>query len=160
VFLQSNYDWLLNYYRTAATASPGDRTTALLAITFSQNPVIVSKILNAALDATLVKPQDTASVISASSIKNERATWEFVKAHWPALAERYKTQPRTLGSIMLQVTGRFSTAADEQDVRQFLSARALDPDTVAEIARTIQSKASWLQRHGDATRAWFESTNK
>jgi aminopeptidase N len=158
--LQSNYDWLLNYYRTAATASPGDRTAALLAITFSQNPAIVSKILNAALDSNVVKPQDTAAVLSASALKNERATWEFVKAHWAVLQERYKANPRSLSNIMKQVTAGFSTAADEQDIRQFLLARAFDPDTVAEIEATIQSRASWLQRHGEATSAWFQSVNK
>jgi len=155
--LQANYEWLLNYYRTAVTASPGDRTAALLAITFSKNPVIVSNILEAVIDPNTVKPQDMGSVIGAASIKNERAVWEFVKANWQALAERYKTQPRSLASLMTQVTGRFSEKSDEADVRQFLSARAVDPDTVSEIVRTIQSKGSWLARHGEPTRAWFQS---
>ncbi len=155
--LQRSFDWLLNYYRTSVASGPGDRQAALIALGMSSNPRFVDRALRAAIDPNQVKPQDMGTLVGATSIHNWRAVWPFVKANWNAFETRYQGMPRSLGGLMSAVTRQFVSQTDEQDIRQFLSARAIDPDTVTTIVKTIQSNRNWLSRNEAATRAWFEA---
>merc|ERR1711991_340018 len=155
VKLMANFDWLLRFYQSTGGSS-SDRVSALMAIPRSSDKAVLERALSIALDESLVRQQETTSLLVRVAISDPHLGWAFIKTHYAELEERYKHHLFTFVSLIENVAGLFKTVADRRDVEQFLKGHNFDAARLQGILEEIDASTRWESLYGAAVGAWID----
>ena len=142
------WDSLWTLYRNPATDA-GTARRALTAIASASDATLLSRALGVALNASLVRSQDTVSVIStvAAQPAGRSLAWAWVKANWAALMARYGGGGFALSNLVSSTASPFNSEASAADIVAWYAVNPV-PGAVVPLAialENVRTRAAWLQ---------------
>ncbi|GLD74215.1 aminopeptidase N-like isoform X1 [Lates japonicus] len=111
----------------------------------------------------MIRKQDATSVITsvASNRVGQSLAWDFVRKQWEYMFTQYGVGSFSFASMISEVTARFSTEAELQQLEEFVeenSAVGFGSATLAVKQAVERTKANikWLQKNKQEILDWFE----
>ncbi|MBY0359156.1 MAG: M1 family metallopeptidase [Candidatus Obscuribacterales bacterium] len=133
------YEELFQLFQKAKT--PQEYELYLQALAHFQEPALVSRTLGYLADPTVVRTQDSPSVLGGllGNPGAAQSAWSFIKEHWDKLADLY---PESNWAVMCESV-KLLPGDWEEDVRSFLSERDLKSakQSVGQSLEQLQVKA-------------------
>ncbi|KAF9986146.1 hypothetical protein BGZ75_002192 [Mortierella antarctica] len=157
---EEEFRHVLKYFHAAPKQD--QQVIALLALGFVQQPELIAEVQALAISES-VRPQDIFYVLAglAANPASRRPTWEWVKANWNTLAERYKSSMSMLGACVKYPLSQSSDVVLIKDVKEFFAdkdtkdfQRALD-----QALEGLDVNSAWVQREQEGLSEWL-SLNK
>ncbi|KAF9910537.1 hypothetical protein EC991_006355 [Linnemannia zychae] len=151
---------VLKYFHAAPKQD--QQVIALLALGYVQQPELIAEVQALAISEH-VRPQDIFYVLAglSSNFASRRLTWEWVKANWNTLAERYKGSMSMLGSCVKFPLSQSSDAALIKEVKEFFAdkdtkdfQRALD-----QAIEGLDVNSAWVAREQEGLSEWLTANN-
>ncbi|XP_059611048.1 uncharacterized protein LOC132257980 [Phlebotomus argentipes] len=156
-------DWNAIYQRFVKEIDPQERAKLMEALAATQSPQLLTNYLNIAQDKNgPIKKQDYVTVMQyiANNKVGESIVWEYVKNNWETITtEISDINDRTLGRMIPNITKRFNTAAQLQELEQFF---AKHPEAGAgaaarlEALETIKYNIKWREHNKAAIDTWLK----
>ncbi|KAI7832592.1 peptidase family M1-domain-containing protein [Gamsiella multidivaricata] len=151
---------VLKYFRSAPKQD--QQVVALLALGHVQKPELIAKVQALAISEE-VRSQDIMYVLNGLSVnpKARLSTWEFVKAKWPLLEERYKSSMGLLGACVKAPLSQVSDSSLVKDVTEFF----VDKDTKSfqraldQAIESLNVNSAWVAREHEGLTAWLTAKN-
>ncbi|KAG0210662.1 hypothetical protein BGX28_009089 [Mortierella sp. GBA30] len=153
---EEEFRHVLKYFHGAPKQD--QQVIALLALGFVQQPELIAEVQALAISEA-VRPQDIFYVLAglAANPASRRPTWEWVKANWNTLAERYKSSMSMLGACVKYPLSQSSDGTLVKDVREFFAdkdtkdfQRALD-----QAIEGLDVNSAWVQREQEGLSEWL-----
>ena len=153
---QPVYDALWSAYHQAEMHE--ERVRILRALTQVRRPDLLSDLLAKAMEPEVVRAQDTVIVLIQASVNRQGRdlVWEFVKENWPELDRRYGKGGFAVMRLV-EVTGRFTTAARAEEVEAFFAANPAPSAarTLQQSLERIRLNERWLARNAAPIAEWL-----
>ncbi|KAJ8915223.1 hypothetical protein NQ315_015446 [Exocentrus adspersus] len=128
---EQTWDALLEVYKTETDAS--EKLKLINGLANVQNTTLLSRLIELCKNESIVRGQDYFSVmgyISGNTVGTP-LVWDWVRANWEYLVERFTLNDRYLGSFIPTVTSSFATQQRLTEMQEFF---ALYPDAGAGTA--------------------------
>ncbi|KAK9764313.1 hypothetical protein K7432_008285 [Basidiobolus ranarum] len=157
---QQEYEAIQKLYEETTTAD--QKLFALAALGATRQPELIQRALDYSISEH-VRPQDIIYVLStlSSNPKGREPLWKFVTSHWDSLSERYEGSIATLGNIIKNATGEFTSEEKAKEVEEFFKTK----DT-KDVARPLQqsleklrANAAWLSRSREDVEKWLKENS-
>lgn len=157
-----NFAW--NQYEKASIATEKDKLRYALSCT--KKIWLLNRYLEYTLEPSKIRKMDAVSTINhiARNVAGQALAWDFIRAHWTEI-EEYGSGLMSVGSLIDEVTERFSTEFELQQLKQFrrehygdgpgLAARALEQA----IERT-EANIEWVKENKQTVLNWFLQESK
>lgn len=125
----------------------------------NEDPSAISKVLSFALSDD-VRIGDTILLMRGctSNLTARKLMWQFTKANWDTLYERYKAGVM-LTRLIATATKYFATQSDADDIQSFFKEVGA-PGTERTVNQSLESIATnrkWLERDGDKITTWINA---
>ena len=135
----------------------------MLALTATSNPRILKKYLEMTLDDSIIKQQDTCSVISkiATNPLGRRMAYRYMTQHWQQFLLRYG-QGINARDLVALFTGIFGTGKTEADLVQWKNFREGHDAAGGRLAleqagADIRNHIAWLNRSEQVVVDWLKN---
>lgn len=117
----TEYDAVVKIYRK--TTVPDQKIASLAALGTTLDPALIQKTLDFAI-SNEVRNQDIIYVYGSvgANHKARKLLWQFTKAHWGLLEERYASSMAMLGNCVKSSTD-FATEEMAKEVEEFFAVR-------------------------------------
>ncbi|KAG0365379.1 hypothetical protein BGZ54_006572 [Gamsiella multidivaricata] len=157
---EEEFRHILKYFHDAPKQD--QQVIALLALGFVQQPELIAEVQALAISES-VRPQDIFYVLAGLSANpaSRRATWDWVKANWNTLANRYKSSMSMLGACVKYPLSQSSDVTIIKEVKEFFAdkdtkdfQRALD-----QALEGLDVNSAWVAREQQGLSEWL-SANK
>ncbi len=156
-----DFDALLSRYRQVTV--PQERMRLLGALCRFRKPELISRALGLAFSDD-VRNQDVIFVLAwcCTNRDGRDQAWDFIKAEWPRLLERFGGGGHMLESIPAYLGEGFASTTVADDIEQFFAARPHPAMTrpVRQAIETIRLKAAWFARDRQAVESFLEDQLK
>ncbi len=123
-----------------------------------RNPSLIRKALTFAFSKH-VRAQDAYGIFAAVWVnpKGRTKAWEFMKANWSMLLERYGQGGHML-SRFVELTELHHTEAEAKDMERFFKSHPTPgaDRAVQQALEKVRSNAAWLQRERNLIGDWLE----
>ncbi|KAF9364033.1 hypothetical protein BGX34_002684 [Mortierella sp. NVP85] len=155
---EEEFRHVLKYFHAAPKQD--QQVIALLALGFVKHPDLIGEVQALAISEH-VRPQDIFYVLAGLSANHasRRLTWEWVKANWTTLANRYKSSMSMLGACVKYPLAQSSDVSLIKDVKEFFAdkdtkdfQRALD-----QALEGLDVNSAWVQREQQGLSEWLTS---
>ncbi|XP_069580564.1 aminopeptidase Ey-like [Brachyistius frenatus] len=157
-------EWNFGWSQVHNASVVSEASKLMSALSCTENTQLLKRYLLYTLDPTMIRKQDATSVITsvARNRLGQALAWDFVQEHWEYLFTEYGVGSFSFASLITGVTERFSTAADLQQLLDFVQrhgaeefgSAALAVDQAVERTRT---NIRWLQQNQREVLDWFSS---
>ncbi|MBI2019080.1 M1 family metallopeptidase [Candidatus Daviesbacteria bacterium] len=154
---EKEYQQLIQMYKDESNQQEKDRIGRSLGLFKSE------KILGKALQFSIskfVRYQNSLQIIASvwTNPRGRYLAWEFVKANWQMLKERYAG-----GHYFTKVfgpAGEFTKLSDAKDIEKFVKANPTPEAkrTIAQALEQIYSNADWLKRDRENIKKFLEKS--
>ncbi|KAM7423677.1 hypothetical protein PAMA_000167 [Pampus argenteus] len=113
------WDFAWSMFKNATLASEAARLRSALSCT--KAPWLLNRYLEYSLDPTKIRKQDTISTIQyiARNVVGMPLAWNFVRARWSYIFQQYGKGSFSLLKLIGDITSRFSTEFELQELRKF-----------------------------------------
>uniref|UniRef100_A0A3Q2PD67 Aminopeptidase n=1 Tax=Fundulus heteroclitus TaxID=8078 RepID=A0A3Q2PD67_FUNHE len=113
------WDFAWQMFKNASLASEASRLRSALACT--KTPWLLNRYLEYTLDPTKIRKQDATSTIQyiASNVVGMPLAWNFVRAKWSYIFQKYGRGSFSFSNLISGVTVRFSTEFELQELKKF-----------------------------------------
>ncbi|XP_068169617.1 aminopeptidase N-like isoform X2 [Antennarius striatus] len=159
---EAEWDFGWSQFKNATGASETKRLMSALACTLKIP--LLERYLSYSLNSTLIRKQDATSVITsvASNRVGHSLAWDFVRKNWEYMFSQYGVGSFSFASLISEVTTRFSTPAELQQLEQFVEehqAAGFGSATAAVEQAMERTRANirWRQRNEQEIFDWFHS---
>ncbi len=158
------YERVLGLYRRLTVAD--QRLAALGALGSTGDRRAVDAVLRLTLSDADVRPQDVIYVTRATGANpvGRRATWAFVKEHWPFFHGRYGLGGgiSLLGRVVSTSCHDLTSEADAADVEAFFRDKDTAPyvRSLQQSLERIRLNAAWLCANRAAVATWLRALAK
>jgi len=151
--------WLFLWNRYQNTKVQAEARRCLRALSFTREPYLLTRLLSYSLDPTLIRAQDTITVVTwvSNNIIGESMAWEFVQDKWDTFYARYGTSSFQFAGLLNAVTRHFRTTGAHDDVTRFFEGKELGSGkrALAQALEVIDRNVQWLQTNYDPVVAWL-----
>ncbi|XP_077419547.1 aminopeptidase Ey-like [Vanacampus margaritifer] len=153
------WDFAWDTYKNASVASEADKL--LYALACAKEPWLLNRYLQYSLDPAKIRKQDARSVIwyISDGPIGQPLAWDFVRSNWDYLYNDYGGQSLGFSSLVSDVTVRFSSRFEYQQLLQFkeehkeqLGAAATHVDQALERTR---ANIKWVSKNKRQVLEWF-----
>ncbi|XP_059570461.1 aminopeptidase N [Alligator mississippiensis] len=146
----------------APVVAEADKLRSALAC--SQEPWILNRYLEYALDPSKIRKQDATSTINsiARNVVGQTLAWNFIRGNWATLFQQYGGGSFSFSGLIQSVTRRFSTEFELKELEQFKAdnmnvgfgsgTRALE-----QALERTKANIKWVQENKQPVLAWFKS---
>ncbi|GJJ77589.1 aminopeptidase 2 [Entomortierella parvispora] len=151
------FEQVLNYYRT--TPKQDQQSMALVALGAAvHGQEMIQRVLELVLSSE-VRSQDVSYVISglAMNFEARHAAWNWIKANWTTLYERFKGSVDMLGFLVKIPVRCMADEAIIQDLTDFFAdkdVKEFDRD-LEQSKEAVGVRSKWVSRDGPALEAWL-----
>lgn len=157
-------DWLHCWNQYNATQIPSEKAVLLTALGHTSDPWILSQYLEYSLQRDKVRPQNIFLVLrSAYYNKYGRdLTWRFVRSNWKKLVELFGVGSFAMANIISEVTSRFVTKFDYDEVHAFFENREVGAGkrAVKSSLERIYSNIKWLEKNEAKVEQWLKNQTR
>ncbi|KAF9203865.1 Aminopeptidase 2 mitochondrial [Haplosporangium sp. Z 27] len=153
---ESDFEKVLKCWRNATATD--QKLAAIGALTAVRNPALVQQLFTISVSEE-VKAQDIGYFFGGLS-RNPIARhdlWDYIKANWEMLSNRYDGSMTLLGNIVKNGVGRFTSEAMAKDCENFFEGKKVDDISrpIAQSLELIRSNAKWVTRDAEDVRQWL-----
>jgi len=148
------YDQIVDLFRKAELHEEKERLSRSLGASKDAN--VLQKVLDFAMSEE-IRNQDTPWVVGsvANNVKGRTMAWEFVKAHYPKIQDRYKS-----GALLQRMcqftTENFATDEMAHDVENFFKENFNPAErTIKQSVENIALNAKWFRKDGESVKKFF-----
>jgi aminopeptidase N len=158
-----DFNYLYNKYPQEQVAVEKDNI--LYGLCCSKYPWALTKLLNQAItpDSTFIRQQDAQYVFQYISTNNvgREMLWDYFTANWMQISSLFSSGFFSLGTIIQGATRSFNTAAQIQQMQDFLQefGNQLGSGTATFIQQleVAQANANWMQQYSAQVVEWFQN---
>ncbi|XP_053175977.1 aminopeptidase Ey [Scomber japonicus] len=157
-------EWQFGWFQFEGASLASEASKLMSALACTNNTQLLERYLSYALDPAKIRKQDAASVITsvASNRVGQSLAWNFVRKEWKYMFTQYGVGSINFGSMISGVTARFSTAAELQELKEFVeehSATGFGSATLAveQAVEKTSANINWLQQNKQEVLDWFNS---
>ncbi|XP_072551486.1 alanyl (membrane) aminopeptidase-like b isoform X2 [Salminus brasiliensis] len=162
---EDDWDFAWNQYETATIATEKDKLRYALSCT--KKIWLLNRYLEYTLEPTKIRKMDAVSTINhiARNVAGQALAWDFIRAHWTEISQEYGGGFMSVANLIDEVTERFSTEFELQQLKQFkrdhyqedlgLATRALEQA----IERT-EANIQWVKENKQTVLNWFLQESK
>ncbi|KAG0221509.1 hypothetical protein BGW41_006729 [Actinomortierella wolfii] len=153
---EEEFRHVLKYFYNAPKQD--QQVIALLALGFVKQPELIDEVLALAISEH-VRPQDIYYVLAGLSANPvaRRPTWEWVKANFHILAERYKSSMSMLGACIKIPLSKVSDREIIRDAEEFFKTKETR-DFQRDLDQTIETmtiNAAYVERDQESLGQWL-----
>uniref|UniRef100_A0A8C9VGY1 Aminopeptidase n=1 Tax=Scleropages formosus TaxID=113540 RepID=A0A8C9VGY1_SCLFO len=157
---EEGWDFLLDKYRRSLYSSVKSRIkTALCTSPLGHK---LQWILEQSLEGEVLKTQDLPYVLVSVSRnpKGYRRAWDFLRANWERLLNKFDLGSPAIAHMVTGVTGQFSTREMLEEVQHFFS--SLRKETGAglrclqQALESIEENIRWMDKNLPLLKAWLD----
>ncbi|XP_026782961.3 alanyl (membrane) aminopeptidase-like b [Pangasianodon hypophthalmus] len=157
---EDDWDFAWKQYENATIATEQD--VLRYALSCTKIIWLLNRYLEYTLDPNKIRKMDAVSTINyiARNVAGQALAWDFIRAQWSYISQLYGGGITSVGSLIDDVTERFSTDFELQQLKQFRSEfdeDGLGPTTRAldqAIART-EANIKWVKENKQTVLNWF-----
>ncbi|XP_064646003.1 aminopeptidase N-like isoform X2 [Lineus longissimus] len=115
----AEWDFAYNLYKDSNVAT--EKAKLLSALSCSKEPWILNRYLNRSLDENEIRKQDAVTVINyvARNTIGEPLAWDFIRARWDMIMDRFGGGSFLLPDLTSSVTASFSTVFQKRQLHEF-----------------------------------------
>ncbi|EDV21351.1 expressed hypothetical protein [Trichoplax adhaerens] len=153
-------EWDFAWNKFLTTESASEKTALMYALAFSRTPWILNRYLQRSMNTSLVRSQDTLSVIRyvSGTTLGRPIAWSFFQANWNTLYDRYSQVTFGLARAAESLTSAFATDYQLQEVQNFFNT-AKDTNAISSSKKTIleniKSNIDWLKKNEADVADWL-----
>ncbi|CAB1433691.1 unnamed protein product [Pleuronectes platessa] len=162
---EAEWEFGWSQFKNATLASEASKLMSALACT--KNKQLLQRYLSHTLNPAMIRKQDATSVITsvASNREGQSLAWDFVRDQWEYMFTQYGVGSFSFASMISGVTARFSTAAELQQLEEFVkqnSAAGFGSATLAveQAVERTRANIKWLQLNQQEILDWFNSQSR
>ncbi|KAF9427522.1 Aminopeptidase 2 mitochondrial [Podila epigama] len=153
---ESEFEKVLKCWRDATATD--QKLAAIGALTQVKDKALIQQLLNIAVSDE-VKAQDIGYFFGGLSRNpsSRHDLWEYIKANWGMLTERYDGSMALLGNIVKSGIGRFASEEMAKDAEAFFQDKKVSDINrpIAQSLEVVRSNAKWVSRDAEDVRAWL-----
>lgn len=162
---EGDWDFAWNQYETAKIATEKDKLRYALSCT--KKIWLLNRYLEYTLEPSKIRKMDAVSTINhiARNVAGQALAWDFIRAHWTELSQEYGGGLMSVGSLIDEVTERFSTEFELQQLKQFR--RDHDEDGPGPASRALEqaierteANIQWVKENKQTVLNWFLQESK
>ncbi|XP_060551724.1 aminopeptidase N-like isoform X2 [Ruditapes philippinarum] len=160
---EKEWEFLFQKYMTATVQAEKSRLLSTLSCT--RKTWILNKLLEYALDTSIVRKQDAYKVFIyvGRNIVGRAVAWDFFRSKWDDIFETYGTGSFSLSDIVSGVTASFNTEFKLQQLKDFQAAHPDMGSGSRAMAQTIENtntNIQWMKDNYDTVKKWLENYKK
>ena len=152
------WQWMLDRYIDEGNAQ--EKLKLLRGLTSVSAPWILADLLEMAKNDSVVRSQDYFTLLTYMSWNRvgEPIVWDYVRANWPYLVERFTLNNRLMGRMISDITKKFASEQRLQEMEDFFEKY---PDAGAganyrKIAlETVRNNILFLKEKQDVISNWL-----
>lgn len=158
-------DWDFMWNRFVAETVPQEQTKLMYGLANTKQVWLLNRYLEYCKDPNKIKSQDFFTVvtyISRNPVGNP-ITWDWVRANWQYLVNRFSLYSRTLGRLVPSIISNYNTRFKLEEVEEFFRQY---PDAGAgsrarEQAReSIQRNIDWMENNSVKIKTWLQQNTQ
>ena len=154
--------WETMFQRYVEETNAQEKRKLLYGLASIKEPWVLQRFIKLANNETLVRSQDyfTALAYISRNPSGNGLVWNYIRAEWSALVERFGLDSRYLGRLPKTVTEGFTTEYQLNQVKTFFSA---NPEAGAgararkQAVESIEDNIKWLDNHYHSIANWIEA---
>lgn len=155
-------EWTAVWEAYLGAADASEKRLLLGALGSTRNHYLLSSYLEAALNRSLVRTQDTPYAIQnvARNPNGRLMAWQFIKAHWATILATFGGGSFSLDAIISEATWHFSTEYEYADVKEFFSrvSVASGRQAVRQSMEKIRANIYWKGHVEERVIRWLNAT--
>jgi glutamyl aminopeptidase len=154
------WDTVLGRFQAETNAQ--EKRRLLYGLAQVRDPQVLHRFIRLAGNETVVRRQDYFTALSyiAGNPVGTGIVWDFLRAEWTGLVDRFSLNDRYLGRIPKTASSTFATPFQLDQLKAFF---ALHPEAGAgararkQAVEQVENNIRWLGQHGGAIQAWLEA---
>uniref|UniRef100_A0A4W6F952 Aminopeptidase n=1 Tax=Lates calcarifer TaxID=8187 RepID=A0A4W6F952_LATCA len=157
-------EWEFGWWQFQGSSVASEASKLMSALACTKNKTLLERYLSYTLNPAMIRKQDATSVITsvASNRVGHSLAWDFVRKQWEYMFTQYGVGSFSFASMISEVTARFSTEAELQQLEEFVeenSAVGFGSATLAVKQAVERTKANikWLHQNKQEILDWFNS---
>ncbi|KAG9487986.1 hypothetical protein GDO78_007666 [Eleutherodactylus coqui] len=155
------WDYLFEKYKTATTS---EMDLIQYALTVTQDQDKLQWLMEETLKGDLIKTQELPQIVV--SVGRNRVghmlAWNFLKTNWHQLIKKFELGSRTIGDMVVRVTGLFSTREWLEEVTHFfelLKENGSQLRCVQQARENMEENIRWMDKNFDLVKTWLENNS-
>jgi len=156
------HQWDMMWDKYLAETDPQEKGRLRRALCMIKEPWILARLIERAKNEDYVRSQDYFSVMAniAGNTVGNSIVWDWVRANWQYLVDRFTLNNRSLGRMLPYVAGSFSSEVKLKEVEEFIAqhpeAGAGEAGRKATI-EAIKLNIAWLKKHLAVLTEWLKT---
>ncbi|XP_017321402.1 alanyl (membrane) aminopeptidase-like b [Ictalurus punctatus] len=157
---EDDWDFAWKQYKEATIATEQD--VLRYALSCTKIIWLLNRYLEYTLDPNKIRKMDVVSTINyiAKNVAGQALAWDFIRAQWTYISQLYGGGIISVGSLIDDVTERFSTDFELQQLKQFRS--EFDEDGLGPTTRALdqaiertEANIKWVKENKQTVLNWF-----
>ncbi|MCI4379249.1 hypothetical protein PGIGA_G00225670 [Pangasianodon gigas] len=157
---EDDWDFAWKQYENATIATEQD--VLRYALSCTKIIWLLNRYLEYTLDPNKIRKMDAVSTINyiARNVAGQALAWDFIRAQWSYISQLYGGGMTSVGSLIDDVTERFSTDFELQQLMQFRS--EFDEDGLGPTTRALdqaiertEANIKWVKENKQTVLNWF-----
>lgn len=155
---QKEYDQVFDIYQKSTVAD--QKITALGALGFSRDSLIIQAALNLTLHEDIIRPQDVMYLFRSVGLNTfgRRMCWQCIVDNWSFFYEHfYKANPTVFTYIVPCAIREFSQDSDADAIQKFLADKDVPSvdRAIQQSLEKVRSNAAWLNANKANVAKWL-----
>ncbi|XP_032666261.1 glutamyl aminopeptidase isoform X1 [Odontomachus brunneus] len=152
--------WNVMFQRFVDETDSSEKLKLMIGLAGIRSSWILSKFITTATDENYVRAQDFFRCLTTIS-KNPVGTplvWDWVRANWQFLVDRYTLNDRYLGQLIPGITKSFTTETKLNEMNAFFEKypeAGAGAASRAKALETVSNNIKWLARNKDKLGDWL-----
>ncbi|XP_028305330.1 aminopeptidase N-like isoform X2 [Gouania willdenowi] len=152
-----NAEWEFTLDQFTRSTVSSERSHLLSALSCSSDAGLLHRLLSFTLSSSVLRWQDGATVIAsvAENRHGNNVSWTFIREHWEHIHTHYGS------SIISEVTERFSTPDELQQLKDFVEQVGLESSSAVEqVLERTRANIRWLQHNKEPILHWLQQNQE
>ncbi|XP_045917883.1 glutamyl aminopeptidase isoform X2 [Micropterus dolomieu] len=154
--------WNIMFQRYKDTSLAQEKDKLLYGLASVENVALLSKLLEATKNESVVRSQDLFTVVRyvSSNPLGQSMAWDWTTLNWYYLVNRYTINDRNLGRLLSRITTTYNTEHQLWKMMHFFS---ITPDAGAgemprqQALETVRNNIEWIRRNENEISGWLEN---
>lgn len=152
--------WNYMWNRYLIEGSGHEKRKLLYGLAHVREPWLIKRYLDLTLDESKIKMQDAYFIytyLTASSLGRE-FLWTFIRANWPHLTEKFSSNRRYLGKLLIKISKHLTTEWEYEEMQEFFRQH---PNAIGwqksenQCLEIITNNIHWLNRYQSPVEKWL-----
>ncbi|TNN62000.1 Glutamyl aminopeptidase [Liparis tanakae] len=152
--------WNIMFQKYKSTSLAQEKDKLLYGLASVKNVELLSRLLEASKDESVVRSQDLFTVVRyvSNNPLGQNMAWDWTTLNWDYLVNRYTINDRNLGRLLSRITTTYNTEFQLWKMGHFFS---LTPNAGAgemprqQALETVRNNIGWIQKNEKEIEGWL-----